>query len=142
MIHGKAEIASVVETQYRHRTGNDLRLFFPFAGGYVIMEFGAYLNSVGIPVEGAADEGPGQNNVVLAEARGTRVKNAPDGPAEDGPCVAWTTIRCELIDQPSPGDLVIVLPDDEVSLAEASVYREQGELLAAIPVVWTASGEE
>jgi hypothetical protein len=30
---------------------------------------------------------------------------------------------------PAPGDLVIVLPDDDVSAEEASVYRERGELL-------------
>jgi hypothetical protein len=127
VIHAKAEIASVVETQYRHHTGNDLRLFFPFAGGYVIMEFGAYLYYRGVPVEGATDEASTPNNVVLAEASRTRAKLG--GKAEDGPCVTWTTIWCQLVSGPAPGDLVIVLPDDEASLAEASVYRERGKLL-------------
>jgi hypothetical protein len=129
VIHAKTEIASVVETQYRRGAGNDLRLFFPFAGGYEIMEFGAYLSYRGVPVEGAADEAPGVNGVVLAEASRTHAKNSPHGTAEDGPCVGWRRITCHYVSEPAPGDLVIVLPDDEASLAEASVYRRRGELL-------------
>ena len=127
VIHAKAEIASVVETQYRHGTGNDLTLFFPFAGAFTILEFGAYLNYRGVPVEGAADEASSLSSVVLAEASRTRTKSG--GKAEDGPCVPWTTIWCQVVSGPAAGDLVIVLPDDEASLAEASLYRQRGELL-------------
>jgi hypothetical protein len=38
-------------------------------------------------------------------------------------------MRCRAASGPAPGDLVIVLPDDEASLAEASLYRERGEQL-------------
>ena len=129
VIHGKAELASVVETEHRRSIGNNPRLFFPFAGGYVIMEFAAYLSYRGLPVEGATDEDSGRNSLILAEAIRTRIKAG--GKAENGPCVGWTSIRCELVGGPAPGDLVIVLPDDEASRAEASMYREQGELLFA-----------
>lgn len=129
VIQGKVELASAVEAQYTAHPGNSLRLFFPFSGGYVIMEFGAYLSSRGIPVKGVADEGSGLDSVVLAEARRTRIKNAPNGPAGDGPCVGWTRVWCQVVNEPAPGDLVIVLPDDEVSLAEASAYRDEGVLL-------------
>jgi hypothetical protein len=119
IIHGKAELASVVETRYRNAAGKALRLFFPFTNPYTIMEFATYLDYRGVPVEGAVDEAAGLNNVVLA----TREI------AEDGPCVYWVTVRCQAVSAPAPGDLVIVLPDDRASLAEASLYREQGELL-------------
>jgi hypothetical protein len=117
VIHGKAEIASMVKTQYLK--GNDLRLFFPFAGPYMIMEFAAYLDYRGVPVEGAVGEASGMNSVVLA----TR------DVAEDGPCVTWIMIRCHRVYGPAPGDVVIVLPDDGRTAEEASVYRERGELL-------------
>jgi hypothetical protein len=116
VIHGKAEIASVVETRYRN-VGNDLRLFFPFASPYVIMEFAAYLNYRGVPVEGAVGEAAGLNSVALTTP----------AVVEDGPCVEWVRIRCHAVSGPAPGDLVIVLPDDPASLAEASVYRERGK---------------
>ncbi len=114
VIRGKAQIASVVERRYRNGAGNALRLFFPFANGYRIMEFASYLNYRGVLVEGA--EAADLNSVVLA----TRAV------AEDGPCVEWVRIRCRAVSGPTPGDLVIVLPDDKESLAEASVYRERG----------------
>jgi hypothetical protein len=49
--------------------------------------------------------------------------------ANDGPCVPYYSIKCHTVSKPAPGDLVIVLPDDEASLADASIYREQKELL-------------
>jgi hypothetical protein len=119
VIRAKVEIASVVETRYRNNEGNSLRLFFPFAAPYVIMEFASYLNYRGLPVEGAVDGAAGPISVVLATRAG----------AKDGPCVEWVRIRCHAVSGPAPGDLVIVLPDDDVSTKEASVYRERGELL-------------
>jgi hypothetical protein len=119
VIHGKAEIASAVEARYRNNAGNDLRLFFPFATPYVIMEFAAYLTHRGVSVEGAAGEPANPNMVVLA------AKTL----AQDGPCVEWVSIRCHAGSGPAPGDLVIVLPDDNVSLAQTSIYRDRRELL-------------
>ena len=116
VIHGKAQIASVVRTQYRNRGEDTLRLFFPFASRYVIMEFASYLNYRGVPVEGAVSAAGGRNGVVLVTP----------ALAEDGRC--WTAgpdFRCRAASGPAPGDLVIVLPDDEAPLAEASLYRER-----------------
>lgn len=134
VIQGKVQIASVVEAEYRGHPANNIRLFFPFAGGEQLMEFGAYISYRGIPVAGAADETGAINSVVLAEATRTHAKNAPGRVTEDGPCVEWTKIWCEIIDGPAPGDLVIVLPDDEVSLAEASTYRDDG-----VPLLYARS---
>ena len=118
-IRAKVEIASVVEARYRSGAGNALRLFFPFAIPYVISEFASYLNYRGVPVEGSVGEAADLNRVVLV----TRAI------ARDGPCVEWRTFRCHAVSGPALGDLVIVLPADEASLAEAAVYRQRGELL-------------
>jgi len=119
VIHGKAEVASVVVARFRNGAGHPLRLFFPFANPYTIMEFAAYLDHRGVPVEGAAGEAVGPDGLVLAAKASS----------EDGPCVEWVTIQCHAVKRPAPGDLVIVLPDDIVPLAETSVYRDRGELL-------------
>jgi hypothetical protein len=129
-IHGKVEIARVVEEQYRNRAGHPLRLFFPFTDPYWIMEFAAYLSYHGIPPEGGDGADTGRpDDVVLA---GLAV-------AGDGPCVGYQTIQCHAAIRPAPGDLVIVLPDDSASRAQASLYRARGELFyyeprPAIPV--------
>lgn len=123
-IHGKVEIARVVGEQYRMRTAHPLRLFFPFAAPYSIMEFAAYLSYRGIPVEGANGADAGPERAVLA---GRAV-------AKDGPCMVYhTIIRCLAADRPAPGDLVIVLPDDGASRAQASPYRARGELFSYEP---------
>jgi hypothetical protein len=118
VIYGKAEIASVVERLYRNGGGNALTLFFPFASPYMIMEFASYLNYRGVPVESTVGEAGSINSIVLA-ARAV---------AEDGPCVQWMRFKCHRVSGPVRGDLMIVLPDDPASLAEASVYRERREL--------------
>jgi hypothetical protein len=101
--------------------------FFPFADGYSIKEFGAYLSYRGVPVDGATDDAaPFINKVRLA-------KSANIGPGErtdqDGRCIFYSRIKCELACGPSPGDLVIVLPTDKASRVDVSTYREKGELL-------------
>src|SRR5271169_1160249 len=119
VIHAKAAIAHVVEGRYRSRSETPLRLFFPFAGPYVITEFAYFLSYHGIPVEGVEGKGAGPNDVVLS---GRAI-------AEDGPCVGWRSIRCHAASGPAPGDLVIVLPDDTAPSAQASAYRARGEQL-------------
>jgi hypothetical protein len=119
IIKGKVEIARVIEAQYQRDAGSALRLFFPFAIPYRIMEFAAFLNFKGVPVEGAVGKAAGPNSVTLA-ARAV---------AKDGPCEEGWSILCHALSGPDPGDLVVVLPDDEASFAETAVYRERGKLL-------------
>ena len=108
-VHAKVELASVIQAQRRIHAENSLRLFFPFANPYVVMEFAYYLGYRGIPL----------NRVVLT-ARAM---------AHDGRCVNYRDLVCHAAREPSPGDLVIVVPEDEASDAEASAYRGAGESL-------------
>jgi hypothetical protein len=109
VIHAKAELASVVETQYERDPREVVKLFFPFADPYLIMEFAAYLSYRGVPLSSVALYTPAV--------------------AKDAPCVNYEAVRCRALNWPTRGDLVIVLPEDEVSLAAASVYREGGTLV-------------
>jgi hypothetical protein len=118
-IHGKVEIARVVEEQYRIRAGHPLRLFFPFAQPYSIMEFAAYLSHQGIPVEGGDGADAGRPDHVVLAGRAVAI---------DGRCLGYNTIQCHAAIRPAGGDLVIVLPNDSPSRAQASPYRARGEL--------------
>jgi hypothetical protein len=109
IIHAKAEIASVVKRRYLNGDGTIPKLFFPFGRAYRVMEFIVYLNYRGVPVDTA----------ILSH-----------GPiAKDGRCLEYRNVRCRPALEPGPGDLVIILPDDNASLADSSVYRRQGEVL-------------
>ena len=127
IIQAKAEIASAVRAQFEHRIQNDVRLFFPFAHGYEIMEFGAYLNYRGVPVDGATDDAPlFLDKVTLAKSTNGTSDERSD---QDGRCIDYCAIRCELVSGPAPSDLVIVLPTDIASRLQVSMYREKGKLL-------------
>lgn len=118
-VHAKAEIASLVDARYRTATTKPLRLFFPFAIPFALMEFASYLDYRGIPVEGGPEEAAGRNGVVLVSRSVTL----------DGPCVPYRSIICHPGGNPAAGDLVVILPDDDASLVEVSSYLHQGELL-------------
>ena len=79
-----------------------------------------------MPPEGVEGGPTALNSVTLAMSAVT----------EDGRCVKWTSLSCHTVKGPDRGDLAIVLPDDEASLAEASAYRAQGNscsLMSRVP---------
>ena len=120
-IHAKAEIAGVVKSECRRSgSGNVRRIFFPFANPYSVMEFASYLSYKGVAVEGVSVKSTELSTAVMASKAVTK----------DGPCVDYIRrVICHAASVPEPGDLVIVLPDDDASLAEAAPYRDRGELL-------------
>jgi hypothetical protein len=118
VVRAKAQVAQTVEALYQGMSGAK-RLFFPFSTPYRMMEFGAYLNYKGVPVEGAQDEPNRLTGVILAG--GSVVK--------DGRCVVYRSVLCQAASAPSPGDLVIVLPDDDASYAKVRQFRQEGETL-------------
>jgi hypothetical protein len=119
VVHVKGQIAKVVQAQYRYSAGHPQKLFFPFANPYMIMEFAAYLSYLGVPIEGASN-GPGKTNDMMMAARTTTA---------DGPCISYRKFICHAATMPDPGDLVIILPDDNPSLAEVALYREKADIL-------------
>jgi hypothetical protein len=119
VIHAKGEVAQVVQAQYQNAAGDIGRLFFPFASSYMIMEFASYLDYRGVPIKGLMDAAGPANGVIVV----TRTMT------QDGPCVTYRNLVCHAAATPAPGDLVIVLPDDNQSLADVTSYRAQGELL-------------
>jgi hypothetical protein len=119
ILHAKGEIAQVIRARYQTASGHVGRLFFPFASPYMIMEFASYLDYQGVPIKGLIEEANKLNAVSVATA------TLP----QDAPCVTYRNLVCHAAAAPDPGDLVIVLPDDNQSLAALSLYRAQGELL-------------
>jgi hypothetical protein len=119
LLLANAEIADVIKARYQAAPGPDLRLYFPFASPYTAMEFGAYLSYCGLPVEGVEAGRPGSGAVELFSPALTK-----DGPLQDYRSVMGHAARA-----PKPGDLVIVLPDDNASDALIAPYREGRDVL-------------
>lgn len=120
-VRAKAEMASAILSRYRHDPSATTVLYFPFASTTLVMQFGAYLQHIGVPIDTASVPDSRNPSVVLASA----------AVATAGPCVPYEVIRCQPGGRPEPGDLVVVLPDDEASSAEVAPFRENGVLLAS-----------
>jgi hypothetical protein len=124
VIHGKSEIAGVIEARYRSHAGSALGLFFPFASPYEIAEFAVYLNYRGVPVEGVT--------LAARTIAKDRLWFRVDAAARFAPtswCFEKWTSRCHAVNGPDAGDLVVLLPDDKASLVETSVYQGRREPL-------------
>ena len=117
LIHAKAQIADLIQKQYRHNADGPLRLFFPFTSPYLTMEFAAYLDYRGLPVEEAGNELAGTNRVEIVCRAMTK----------DGLIQNYRNILGHAGQAPKTGDLVIFLPDDRASRAEVSHYINGGD---------------
>jgi hypothetical protein len=104
VIGGKDRMIEFIQSQLVVQTERPLRLYFPTARRFITAEFGSFL-----------------------EARGVKVARWPGRPADSadvvfesprefphGRCAAWIVYRCVQAERPSPGSLVVVLPDDEL----------------------------
>jgi hypothetical protein len=119
VIHAKAEMGRVIEARYESDPQNAKRLFFPFARPNRVMEFGAYLNYRGVPMERVPDGTIATGNVVMV---GKAIR-------EDGPCVRGKPLVCHAGARPDPGDLIVLLPDDFTRTDELNSYRQDGSPL-------------
>jgi len=129
VMHTEADMANTMEDRYRHTNGGqDLKLFFPFARPYRIMNFAGYL-SLQIPVDGVPSSSPSAHPLRLAGRSITM----------NGPCVPERSPICEAASTPDAGDLVVVLPDDKAPPEELAEYQQHtnGLLLSyhSVPAV-------
>jgi hypothetical protein len=121
VIHARVEMARSIKARYDSDRQN-MRLFFPAARPYWIMEFAAYLNYVGVPMDGIQPEFAAQRNVQIA---GLTV-------VENGRCVSFRNFTCQMAKAPESGDLIVVLPDDFTYVSElASSAQRSGETLVS-----------
>jgi hypothetical protein len=103
IIHAKAQIGRVIETQFARNPESPLRVYFPFASPHRIMEFAAYMSYLGLPIEGVSGD-PNANG---------RISLVAGSIAKDGPCEKDSIPICHSGKEPQPGDLVVLLPDED-----------------------------
>jgi hypothetical protein len=111
IIHAKAEIGHVIQTQFTQNPENALRVFFPFASPHRIMEFAAYLSYLGLPIEGVSDRANTSGRILLVAG----------SIAEDGPCEKDSIPICHAGKEPESGDLVVLLPDEDARTSQPQI---------------------
>jgi hypothetical protein len=113
VVHQKSEIASAILERYTRDPKLVRKLYFPFTEPYMLMEFASYLSYRGVPVE---DDSNAPADAPPVEFFGGKI-------VADGRCQSWMRFVCHA-GAPDAGSMVIVLPDDTVSSADAKLYRD------------------
>lgn len=119
IVHIKTKIGDVIAQRYFNSHG-PLRIFFPFSNPYVISEFAAYLDYRHMPVERIGDDEEqtaGAHRLIMVTPRTSSANDSARYTSinPDGRCVPWLPLRCRWDKNPAPGDVVVILPDDQVS---------------------------
>jgi hypothetical protein len=108
-IAAKAGLAEFLKS-YLPRAHNDsVELFFPYSNGYHLMGLSSYLNYKGFRLEGQGDSGDRAGPRIIFKGRER---------FDDNKCIGYRDYSCIHAERPSPGALVVVLPDDSVSMNE------------------------
>jgi len=129
----KRELSEFLRTYSPSVSGRGLTLYFPYADGFSVMGFCAYLSYKGfqVPMEGltAPQTGP----TLAVEGAATFANNR---------CVWYRNYACAHVESPREGALIIVLPDDRVSEADVAGIGRHAHLLlsAEAPVLRSRIG--
>jgi hypothetical protein len=108
---GKVAIGRLILDRYLQDPASVRQLYFPFSDVYVLEEFLAYLNYLGLPLEQEpASAAPGKIEIFSARK------------SQTGKCLLWNFI-CHAGPAVSPS-LVVVLPDDIVLPSDRPVYNQ------------------
>lgn len=120
LITTKREFAEFLKSYLATTNGNTVELFFPYASGYHLMELSSYLKYRGFRLAGQDTPVGGQSIVIEG-------REQFDGDR----CVVYKDYACVHQENARPGALVIVLPDDNVSMGEVeSIGANSVQLLS------------
>jgi hypothetical protein len=125
LITTKTELAGFLQGYLTTQKSAKVELFFPYATGYNLMELSAYLKYKGFHLDGQSAPGGETGPELVIEGRGQFANNH---------CVAYNDYDCIHAEQPDPGALMVVLPDDDATDDEVrSVSKNSTELLDEKP---------
>jgi hypothetical protein len=123
LIAVKRQLAEFLR-QYEGTARSDrIELFFPYSTGYHLMGLSSYLRYRGFQLDG-------QSGTMLATGSRLVIEGREDFP--DGRCVAYRDYACIHSNGAAPGGLIIVLPDDNVSMGELEKIEKGACLLLTV----------
>jgi hypothetical protein len=105
-IAAKAGLAEFLKNYLPTIHKDSVELFFPYANGYHLMGLSSYLNYKGFRLDGQGDSGSKTGPKIIFKGREKFADNK---------CMGYRDYSCIHAEDPSPGAIVVVLPDDSVS---------------------------
>jgi len=124
VITAKAQFVDFLKGYLPTVKGPTLELFFPYAYGYDLIGLSSYLRDKGFQLEGpfAYSHANGRG------LQGTRLVVQGREEFADSKCVEYRDYVCHHADSARPGALIIILPDDNASMADLEHIRENATL--------------
>lgn len=123
MITAKSQLVEFLRGYQRQAPAGRVELFFPYATGYHLMGLASYLNYEGFHLAGEADDPPDNNPSLAIESPRNLTGER---------CVPYRNYACFHVERPSPGALIVVLPDDEVSALELESLEKQSSKVLSV----------
>ncbi len=122
---GKAQFVDFLRKYLPTAKGDTVELFFPYAYGYDVMGLSAYLRNKGFQLDGpfAYSQASGE------ERQGPRLIIEGRDDFADNKCVPYRDYACHHAESARPGALIVVLPDDNASMADVEHIGENATLM-------------
>lgn len=102
------------------KAGGSAELFFPYSDGYHLMGLSSYLRYKGLPLEGQRPAGDETAPRLIIAGRKKFV---------DSRCVNYRDYTCIHAERPAAGALIVILPDDDVSMSDVQRVAKDSHLV-------------
>jgi len=120
VITTKSQFADFLSSYLSAAKSRKVELFFPYSDGYRLMGLASYLRYRGFPLQG--------DDVASNETAAGLVIASPEN-FYDSRCVSYRDYSCVHTERPDPGALIVILPDDDVSMSDVRRVAKDSDLV-------------
>jgi hypothetical protein len=120
VITTKSQFAEFLRGYLRVAKSRSVELFFPYSDGYHLMGLSSYLRYKGLPLAGQRAAGDETAPYLVIASREK---------FDDSRCVNYRDYACVHTESPVPGALIVILPDDDVSMSDVQRIAKDSDLL-------------
>jgi hypothetical protein len=131
LVTTKRELAEFLKSYLPTADNSTLELFFPYASGYHLMELSSYLTYRGFRLAGP-DATTENGRSIVIEGREQFDGNR---------CVQYRDYACVHQESAPTGALIVVLPDDNVSMSDVEGIGKNSVLLLSLNPCTVCAGE-
>jgi hypothetical protein len=120
VITTKSQFADFLNGYLATEKVRNVELFFPYSDGYHLMGLSSYLRYRGFPLEGQR---------VTSDQTAPRLVIASRENFADSRCVNYRDYACIHTDRPAQGALIVILPDDDISMSDVQRIAKDADLV-------------
>jgi hypothetical protein len=132
IISAKRQLSDFMKYYLVAENQGTVELYFPYASGYRLMELSSYFKYKGLPLARQQEKGGSPQPGIVIVGREH---------FEDNRCVSYRDYVCLHSDHAPPGALIVLMPDDDVSMEDAEAVGKDTTRLWSTKQCSFCSGE-